>query len=370
LGPVELRRYALSVVNAADPDGPEPVDDQLQHDRRHLELKQRRDGMWHLAEKLTNTVGAQLNAILDPLTKPRTTTLETENGTTTQIPDERPHGQRLHDGLDEMGARLLKMEDQPASGGTPGPVHNNIPAPDRNWDGNATDDNSTYWVDDFNRAHYQDLMFGEGESFKDFYLKQSNGRFLAKGDVSDWVSVPYNEAAYGSNKISEANYWLFVQDSVKAWYADQVAQHQHVGVERTGHAGRQQAGAGDEVESEALVVGDGGAGRHGTLAANHLGLATLHRIQDQRHVAAGAAEMRLDHLQGEGGGHGGIESVAATLQYSHADAGGDPVRRGDDAEGADDLRPRGEGIGVDQSHGLSPRVLAREETLSPAGRGG
>ncbi len=45
-----------------------------------------------------------------------------------------------------------------------------------------------------------DLMFGEGESFKDFYLKQSNGRFLAKGDVSDWVKVPYNEARYGANE--------------------------------------------------------------------------------------------------------------------------------------------------------------------------
>jgi hypothetical protein len=122
LGPVELRRYALSVINAADPDGPEPIDDQLQHNRRHLELKQRRDGMWHLAGKLTNTVGAQLNAILDPLTKPRSTTLENEDGTTTPIPDERPHGQRLHDGLDEMCARLLKMEDQPASGGTPASV--------------------------------------------------------------------------------------------------------------------------------------------------------------------------------------------------------------------------------------------------------
>jgi hypothetical protein len=59
LGPVELRRYALQVVDAADPDGPEPIDDQLQHDRRHLELKQRSDGMWHLQGKLTNTVGAQ-----------------------------------------------------------------------------------------------------------------------------------------------------------------------------------------------------------------------------------------------------------------------------------------------------------------------
>jgi hypothetical protein len=122
LAPVELRRYALSVVDAADPDGPEPIDDQLQHDRRHLELKQRRDGMWHLQGKLTNTVGAQLNAILDPLSKPHTTTLEDEDGTTTPIPDERPHGQRVHDGLDEACARLLKMADQPASGGTPASV--------------------------------------------------------------------------------------------------------------------------------------------------------------------------------------------------------------------------------------------------------
>ena len=73
LGAAELRRFAHTVVNAADPDGPQPVDDQLQQDRRYLELKQRRDGMWHLAGRLTNTVGAQLNAILDPLTKPRST---------------------------------------------------------------------------------------------------------------------------------------------------------------------------------------------------------------------------------------------------------------------------------------------------------
>ena len=84
-----------------------------------MELKQRRDGMWHLAGKLTNTLGAQLNAILNPLSKPRTSTVEDENGTTTQIPDERPYGQRLHDGLDEACARLLTMGDQPVSGGTP-----------------------------------------------------------------------------------------------------------------------------------------------------------------------------------------------------------------------------------------------------------
>ena len=96
---------------------------------------------------------------------------------------------------------LANFGDQtmPTQGGTAGPVVNQIPAPDRNWDGSATDDNSTYWVSDFNRAHYQDMMFGSGESFKDFYQKLSNGRFMAKGDVSDWVTVPYNEARYGHN---------------------------------------------------------------------------------------------------------------------------------------------------------------------------
>jgi 2-polyprenyl-6-methoxyphenol hydroxylase-like FAD-dependent oxidoreductase len=53
LGPADLHRYALRVVDAADPDGPEPADDQLQQDRRYVDLQQRRDGMWHL---LVNTV--------------------------------------------------------------------------------------------------------------------------------------------------------------------------------------------------------------------------------------------------------------------------------------------------------------------------
>jgi Domain of unknown function (DUF222) len=53
LGVTDLKRFANRVVNAADPDGPEPIDDQLQRDRRYLELKQRLDGMWHLNGKLT-----------------------------------------------------------------------------------------------------------------------------------------------------------------------------------------------------------------------------------------------------------------------------------------------------------------------------
>lgn len=111
-----------------------------------------------------------------------------------------------------------------ATGGAAGPVHNEIPEPDRTWDGNATDNNSTEWSANFDRAHYLDLMFGEGESFKDFYLKQSNGRFLAKGDVSDWVQLPYNESAYGSNEQSDAaGYWPFIRDTATAWYDSQKA---------------------------------------------------------------------------------------------------------------------------------------------------
>ncbi|WP_299447748.1 immune inhibitor A domain-containing protein [uncultured Phycicoccus sp.] len=116
---------------------------------------------------------------------------------------------------------LVEFGDQvnAGTGGEPGPQRNEIPEPDRDWDGDSTDNNSTYWLPDFDRAHYQDMMFGEGESFKDFYLEQSNGRFLAKGDVSDWVKVPYNEARYGSNEYSSsATYWPFVRDTAKAWY--------------------------------------------------------------------------------------------------------------------------------------------------------
>jgi len=112
----------------------------------------------------------------------------------------------------------------PVTAGTPGPLNNQIAAPDRLWDGNATDDNSTFWTKNFDQAHFQNLMFGTGESFADFYLKQSNGRFQATGDVSGWVSVPYNEASYGSNAISDSKgAWPFIEDTATAWYASQVA---------------------------------------------------------------------------------------------------------------------------------------------------
>ncbi|WP_435198850.1 immune inhibitor A domain-containing protein [Janibacter sp. GS2] len=119
-------------------------------------------------------------------------------------------------------------QTKPTQGGDAGPKHNEIAEPDRDWDGGSTDNNSTIWTEDFSRSHYKDLMFAEGEdSFRDFYLKQSNGRFSTSGDVSNWVTVPYNEARYGHNPASgdgtsEADgYWNYVKDTAQAWYADQ-----------------------------------------------------------------------------------------------------------------------------------------------------
>jgi Domain of unknown function (DUF222) len=121
LGPKDLQLIASRIVDAVDPDRPEPVDDQLQQDRRHLELKQRRDGMWQLQGRLTNTVGAQLHAVLDPLTRPRHTTIEVD-GATKEISDPRHYGQRLHDAFEDACGRLLQLADRPAVGGTPASV--------------------------------------------------------------------------------------------------------------------------------------------------------------------------------------------------------------------------------------------------------
>ena len=108
-----------------------------------------------------------------------------------------------------------------ASGTAPGPVHNQIAKPDRR------EDNTTNWASDYSREHYQEMFFGQSEeSFADFYLQQSGGRYTVNGDVSDWVTVPYNEARYGSNNkaIPEADgYWNYIADTATAWFNAQKA---------------------------------------------------------------------------------------------------------------------------------------------------
>jgi immune inhibitor A len=101
-----------------------------------------------------------------------------------------------------------------------GPTHNQIPEP-------AGDDNSTYWEPDFSSEHYKEMFFTgledqDGESFAGLYDEMSSGRFDLQGDVSDWVTVPYNTASYGTTE-SGTDMTRFVQDSADAWYEQQVA---------------------------------------------------------------------------------------------------------------------------------------------------
>ena len=99
-------------------------------------------------------------------------------------------------------------------GTTPGPLHNEIPTPDR------TTDNSTYHVADFNKAHYEEMFNGDGESFKNYYTQLSSGRYTAINTVTDWVKVPGNASTYGDNAVEdEGGSWAFVDDSADAWYA-------------------------------------------------------------------------------------------------------------------------------------------------------
>lgn len=107
-----------------------------------------------------------------------------------------------------------------------GPLHNQIPEPDRSVD------NTTIWQPNYDRQHFQDLYFSDDpnvDSVANYYEKQSSGRYSVQGTVSDWVKVRYNQARYGrsngypcSGNVC-SNAYNLVQDGVNAWYADQIA---------------------------------------------------------------------------------------------------------------------------------------------------
>ncbi|HUS21717.1 MAG TPA: immune inhibitor A domain-containing protein [Aeromicrobium sp.] len=130
---------------------------------------------------------------------------------------------------------LAEFGDQGSGklGRIPGPVHNEIPKPNRatvdgqpNTDFNpaAPIDNSTAWQEDFNRASYLDMFFGDAPSFRDFYEAQSGNRYHLEGDVSDWVTVPGNASIYGDNTVEDfGGAWRFIADTGNAWYDQMVA---------------------------------------------------------------------------------------------------------------------------------------------------
>ena len=109
-------------------------------------------------------------------------------------------------------------------GGDPGPLHNEIPQPDR-----LGVDNTTIWEPDFNPAYYDELLYDKDAepSMANWYLEQSSGRYSVDGYVSDWVQVPNNEAAYGSNYcggiICTRDIGRFIEDQADTWWDELVA---------------------------------------------------------------------------------------------------------------------------------------------------
>jgi len=101
--------------------------------------------------------------------------------------------------------------------------HNNIAEPDRSVD------NTTLWVEDFNRDHYMDMLFAEGEgvnSMRQFYIENSSNRYAVYGDVTDWALAPNDACTYdddlghpdGGNAV-----WYFLRDTTASWYDAQIA---------------------------------------------------------------------------------------------------------------------------------------------------
>ncbi|WP_432477518.1 immune inhibitor A domain-containing protein [Nocardioides sp. GXQ0305] len=92
-----------------------------------------------------------------------------------------------------------------------GPVHNDIPKPDR------SKDNSTLWQADYDVDHYENMYF---DRMRKFYERESHGKFTFGGDVTEWVKVPFNQARYGRN---EANTPFLVRDALAYWVEAKMA---------------------------------------------------------------------------------------------------------------------------------------------------
>ena len=107
-----------------------------------------------------------------------------------------------------------KASTNPAVPSAAGPLHNQIPQPDR-----ATN-NTTIWQADYNREHYVDMYFNR---MVHYYKTQSSGRYTINGDVTEWVKVPFNGPRYGSNTMGDAGAWTLIADAVNLWTKEQLA---------------------------------------------------------------------------------------------------------------------------------------------------
>jgi immune inhibitor A len=122
--------------------------------------------------------------------------------------------------LVEFGDQQPSFPPDPAAQRTEGPLHNQIPQPDRSVD------NSTVWRSDFSQPYFQDLYFGGGESLKNYMETQSSGRYSVNGTVTNWVKVNFTQRRYGTDLCGSnvcTTVYALVRDGAKAWVQDRLA---------------------------------------------------------------------------------------------------------------------------------------------------
>src|SRR5512139_770687 len=101
--------------------------------------------------------------------------------------------------------------------------HNQIPEPNR------AVDNTTYWVPDFNKAHFDAMIYSQepgANSMANIYIEMSSNRYTIAGESTDWIPVSgamatYNDDIEGPQGGNAT--WYFLNDSVDGWYASQLA---------------------------------------------------------------------------------------------------------------------------------------------------
>jgi immune inhibitor A len=116
-------------------------------------------------------------------------------------------GNARHPVAPDGGSNATKFE---------GPLHNEIPQPDRALD------NSTLWQADYNKAHYENMYFTRMAAY---FQQQSSGRYSIQGKVADWVKVPFNQARYGRNVCGGIvcnNTWFLIRDAMAVWTQQQL----------------------------------------------------------------------------------------------------------------------------------------------------
>ena len=115
-----------------------------------------------------------------------------------------------------MTGSTRRTRRTPAPSATTGPLHNQIPKPDR------SKDNSTLWEKNYNQQYFQNMYFNR---MKTLYEEQSSGQYSVNGTVTDWVKVPFNEARYGRDFCGDIvcnNTWYLVRDALAYWVQDQL----------------------------------------------------------------------------------------------------------------------------------------------------